>query len=36
MHRAEFIRPMLDNDAEALIGARAGVMLVALAPASVR
>src|SRR5271168_5192386 len=35
VHRAEFIRPMLDSDAEALIGARAGVMLVTLAPASV-
>ncbi|HEY1453103.1 MAG TPA: N-acetylglucosamine-6-phosphate deacetylase [Roseiarcus sp.] len=35
VHRAEFIRPMLDSDAEALIGARAGVMVVTLAPASV-
>src|SRR5271165_6191645 len=29
------IRPMLESDADALIGARAGVMVVTLAPASV-
>jgi N-acetylglucosamine-6-phosphate deacetylase len=34
-HPAEFIRPMLDEDADALIAARAGVMVVTLAPASV-
>jgi N-acetylglucosamine-6-phosphate deacetylase len=35
VHPAEFIRPMLDSDADALIGARAGVMIVTLAPTSV-
>jgi N-acetylglucosamine-6-phosphate deacetylase len=35
VHPAEFIRPMLDSDADALIAARAGVMVVTLAPASV-
>ena len=35
VHPPEFIRPMLDSDADALIGARAGVMVVTLAPASV-
>ena len=35
VHPAEFIRPMLEEDAEALIGAREGVMVVTLAPASV-
>jgi N-acetylglucosamine-6-phosphate deacetylase len=35
VHPAEFIRPMQEEDADALIGARAGVMLVTLAPASV-
>ena len=35
VHPAEFIRPMLEEDADALIGARAGVMVVTLAPASV-
>ena len=35
VHPAEFIRPMLEKDADALIGARAGVMVVTLAPASV-
>jgi N-acetylglucosamine-6-phosphate deacetylase len=35
VHPAEFIRPMLDGDADALIAARAGVMVVTLAPASV-
>ena len=34
-HPAEFIRPMRELDAEALIAARAGVMVVTLAPASV-
>jgi N-acetylglucosamine-6-phosphate deacetylase len=34
-HPAEFIRPMLNEDADALIAARAGVMVVTLAPASV-
>jgi len=35
VHPAEFIRPMLQSDADALIGARAGAMVVTLAPASV-
>jgi N-acetylglucosamine-6-phosphate deacetylase len=35
VHPAEFIRPMLEEDADALIAARAGVMVVTLAPASV-
>jgi N-acetylglucosamine-6-phosphate deacetylase len=35
VHPAEFIRPMEEKDADALIGARAGVMVVTLAPASV-
>jgi len=35
VHPAEFIRPMLESDADALIGPRAGVMVVTLAPASV-
>ena len=35
VHPAEFIRPMLESDADALIGAHAGVMVVTLAPASV-
>jgi N-acetylglucosamine-6-phosphate deacetylase len=35
VHPAESIRPMLEEDAGALIDARAGVMLVTLAPASV-
>jgi N-acetylglucosamine-6-phosphate deacetylase len=35
VHPAEFIRPMLERDADALIAARAGVMVVTLAPASV-
>ena len=35
VHPAEFIRPMLDSDAGALIAARRGVMVVTLAPASV-
>ncbi len=35
VHPAEFIRPMLKQDADALIEARAGVMVVTLAPASV-
>ena len=35
VHPAEFIRPMREKDADALIGARAGVMVVTLAPASV-
>jgi N-acetylglucosamine-6-phosphate deacetylase len=35
VHPAEFIRPMQEKDAEALIGARAGAMVVTLAPASV-
>ncbi|HTZ67240.1 MAG TPA: N-acetylglucosamine-6-phosphate deacetylase [Roseiarcus sp.] len=34
-HPAEFIRPMEQKDADALIGGRAGVMVVTLAPASV-
>ena len=36
VHPAEFIRPMLESDADALIDARAGAMVVTLAPASVR
>ena len=35
VHPPEFIRPMEDKDAKALIAARAGVMVVTLAPASV-
>ena len=35
VHPPEFIRPMLKPDADALIEARAGVMVVTLAPASV-
>jgi N-acetylglucosamine-6-phosphate deacetylase len=35
VHPAEFIRPMLEPDADALIAVRAGVMVVTLAPASV-
>ncbi len=35
VHPPEFIRPMRDADANALIAARAGVMVVTLAPASV-
>ena len=35
VHPAEFIRRMRDEDAQALIGGRAGVMVVTLAPASV-
>jgi N-acetylglucosamine-6-phosphate deacetylase len=35
VHPAEFIRPMTEGDADALIGARAGAMVVTLAPASV-
>ena len=35
VHPPEFIRPMLERDADALIAARAGVMVVTLAPASV-
>src|SRR5580658_6209817 len=35
VHPAEYIRPMLEEDADALIGARAGAMVVTLAPASV-
>ena len=34
VHPAEFIRPMKDEDANALIAGRAGVMVVTLAPAS--
>ena len=34
-HPAEFIRPMEQKDADALIGGRAGVMVVTLAPAAV-
>ena len=36
VHPPEFIRPMLERDADALIEARAGVMVVTLAPASAR
>ena len=35
VHPPEFIRPMRENDAEALIAMRAGAMVVTLAPASV-
>jgi N-acetylglucosamine-6-phosphate deacetylase len=35
VHPPEFIRPMLERDADALIAAHAGVMVVTLAPASV-
>jgi N-acetylglucosamine-6-phosphate deacetylase len=35
VHPPEFIRPIQERDADALIGARAGVMVVTLAPASV-
>jgi N-acetylglucosamine-6-phosphate deacetylase len=35
VHPAQFIRPMLKEDADALIAARAGVMVVTLAPPSV-
>ncbi|HEX9170413.1 MAG TPA: N-acetylglucosamine-6-phosphate deacetylase [Roseiarcus sp.] len=35
VHPAEFIRPMQEKDADGLIAARAGVMVVTLAPASV-
>ncbi len=35
VHPAEWIRPMREKDAEALIAMRAGVMVVTLAPASV-
>src|SRR5271165_2599509 len=35
VHPAEFIRPMRDEDAEALVAMRAGVMVVTLAPCSV-
>ena len=35
VHPAEFIRPMEEKDADALIAARAGVMVVTLAPVSV-
>jgi N-acetylglucosamine-6-phosphate deacetylase len=35
VHPPEFIRPMRDGDANALIAGRAGVMVVTLAPASV-
>jgi len=35
VHPPEFIRPMEDGDANALIAARAGVMVVTLAPVSV-
>jgi N-acetylglucosamine-6-phosphate deacetylase len=35
VHPPEFIRPMKDEDAKALIAGRAGVMVVTLAPASV-
>jgi N-acetylglucosamine-6-phosphate deacetylase len=34
VHPPEFIRPMLEEDADALIAARAGVMVVTLAPVS--
>jgi N-acetylglucosamine-6-phosphate deacetylase len=34
VHPPEFIRPMLERDADALIAAHAGVMVVTLAPAS--
>jgi N-acetylglucosamine-6-phosphate deacetylase len=35
VHPVQFIRPMLEQDADALIAARAGVTVVTLAPASV-
>ena len=35
VHPPKFIRPMLEQDADALIAAHAGVMVVTLAPASV-
>jgi len=35
VHPPQFIRPMAEEDADALIGARAGAMVVTLAPASV-
>ena len=35
VHPPEFIRPMREEDADALIAAQAGVMVVTLAPASV-
>jgi len=35
VHPPEFIRPMEEKDADALIGSRAGAMVVTLAPASV-
>ena len=35
VHPPEFIRPMEEGDANALIGGRAGVMVITLAPASV-
>jgi N-acetylglucosamine-6-phosphate deacetylase len=35
VHPPEFIRPMAEKDADALIAARAGVMVVTLAPVSV-
>jgi N-acetylglucosamine-6-phosphate deacetylase len=35
VHPPEFIRQMLEQDADALVAARAGVMVVTLAPASV-
>jgi len=35
VHPPEFIRPMEEKDADALVGARAGVMVVTLAPVSV-
>jgi N-acetylglucosamine-6-phosphate deacetylase len=35
VHPPEFIRPMLEQDADALIAGRAGVMVVTVAPASV-
>ena len=35
MHPPEFIRPMEEEDADALIEARAGVTVVTLAPVSV-
>ena len=34
VHPPQFIRPMLEQDADALIAARAGVMVITLAPAS--
>jgi N-acetylglucosamine-6-phosphate deacetylase len=35
VHPAEFIRPVLEKDADALIDARAGAMVVTLAPSSI-